>query len=551
MGIQPAGDNGSYFQEFEFTSGVSLGSANRLSLAIGDESYEPAVDQEWRPLAYSKTGPIEQAPVVFAGYGLVAPADGDQEEYDSYVHLDVSGKWVMILRYLPEQVSPERRQHLARYSGIRYKAMMARERGAIGLLVVSGPTSKVEKQLVDLSFDSSLGATSIAVLSMADSAAERLTAAAGKELASVQENLDSGEPAMGFELTAAKAEAMVDLVYQKKRGRNVIGRLAASRPSEQPALLIGAHLDHLGRGIGMSTLARDDEKGQIHYGADDNASGVSGLLEIAEYLSSQAKTGRLKTKRDVLFGFWSGEELGLLGSSNYTQRISEDLGSPTDISGRLAAYLNLDMIGRFQDKLILQGVGSSSVWTSEIEKRNAPIGLSVATQNDSYLPTDATSFYLKRVPILSAFTGTHSEYHSPRDTPDTLDYNSMVKVTRLMALIGRSIANSDQVPDYVEMKRPAEGQGRAQLRAYLGTIPDYAQGDVAGLKLSGVISGGPAEAGGLQGGDIIVELAGRKIENIYDYTYAIEALKIGQPVKIVAERNGERLTFEVTPGSRE
>ena len=551
MGIQPAGDDGSYFQEFEFTSGVSLGSDNRLRLAIRDESYEPPVDQEWRPLAYSKTGPIEQAPVIFAGYGLVAPAEGAQDEYDSYVHLDVSGKWVMLLRYLPEQVSPERRQHLARYSGIRYKALMARERGAIGILVVSGPTSKVEKQLVDLSFDSSLGATSIAVLSVSDSTAERLLAAGGKELASVQASLDSGEPAMGFEVSDSKAEAVVDLVYEKKKGRNVIGRLAASQPSSHPALLLGAHLDHLGRGIGMSTLARDDEKGQIHYGADDNASGASGLLEIAEYLSSQAQAGKLKPKRDVLFGFWSGEELGLLGSSNYTQRISEDLGNPTDISGRLAAYLNLDMIGRLQDKLILQGVGSSSVWTSEIEKRNAPIGLSVATQNDSYLPTDATSFYLKRVPILSAFTGTHSEYHSPRDTPDTLDYDSMAKVTRLMALIGRSIANSDQAPDYVEMKRPAEGQGRAKLRAYLGTIPDYAQGDVTGLKLSGVISGGPAEAGGLQGGDIIVELAGRTIENIYDYTYAIEALKIGQPVKIVAERNGERLTFEVTPGSRE
>ncbi len=551
IGIQPAGDNGTYFEEFEFTSGVSLGPENSLSLTAGDKRFRPPVDAEWRPLAYSRTGKIEEAPVVFAGYGLVAPGEGDQTEYDSYVHLDVSGKWVMVLRYLPEQVTPERRQHLARYSGIRYKAMMARERGAIGLLVVSGPTSKVENQLIDLSFDSSLGATSLAVLSVTDATADHLLSALGKNLASLQEGLDNGEPAMGFEISGARAGSVIDLVYEKKRGRNVIGRLAASPSSQEPALLIGAHVDHLGRGIGMSTLARDDEKGQIHYGADDNASGVSGLLEIAEYLSSQSRAGRLKARRDMLFGFWSGEELGLLGSNSYAQRASDGLSNPNDLSGKVAAYLNLDMIGRLRDKLILQGVGSSSIWTSEIEKRNAPIGLAVATQNDSYLPTDATSFYLKRIPILSAFTGTHSEYHSPRDKADTLDYDAMVKVTRLMALIGRSIAISADEPDYVEMKRPAEGQGRAQLRAYLGTIPDYAQGEVTGLKLSGVISGGPAENSGLQGGDIIVELAGRKIENIYDYTYAIEALKIGQPVNVVVERNGERLTLEITPGSRD
>jgi Tol biopolymer transport system component len=550
LGLEPAGDDGNWYQSFEFTSGVSLGPGNSLTLHSAEGSRQYTVDRDWRPLAFSRTGEVPAAPVAFAGYGIVAPAEGSHPEYDSYVHLDVSGKWVLAFRYLPENVTPERRQHLARHSGLRYKAMMARERGAVGLLVVSGPNSQVDNQLTDLSFDASLGTTSIAVVSISDAVGEALLSSAGRTLKEIQDELDAGEPAMGFALADRQVAARIDLVHSKSRGRNVVARLVSGGTDSRPALVIGAHIDHLGRGQGMSTLARDDEKGQIHYGADDNASGVAGLLEIAEYLVHQVRSGGLKPERDILFGFWSGEELGLLGSSHFAGELGRRLGSETDISRAVAAYLNLDMVGRLNDKLILQGIGSSSLWPSEVEKRNAPVGLPLVPQNDSYLPTDSTSFYMKRVPVLSAFTGTHSEYHSPRDRPETLNYEGMSRVVRLMALLARSVAASPTEPDYVEMKRP-QGEGRARLRAYLGTIPDYAQGEVVGVKLSGVIGGGPAAQAGLQGGDVIVELAGRKIENIYDYTYAIEALKIGQPVVIVVQRGSEKLTFQVTPGSRE
>jgi len=552
LGLKPAGDGGSYFQSFDFTAGVSLGTGNSLEVSGVDGSVAAAVDQDWRPMAFSKTGTIEEAPVVFAGYGMVAPAEGDNAAYDSFGDLDVKGKWVLVLRYMPEQVSPERRQYLGRYSGIRYKAMAARERGAAGILVASGPNSQVEKQLIDLSFDSSLGTTSIGVLSISDHLASQLLTASSKDLKAVQDAVDGGATVPGFDLGKARIAATIDLKYEKKTGRNVLALLPADQPGNEPELVLGAHLDHLGRGKGMSTLAKDEEKGQIHYGADDNASGTASLIEIAEYLANQKKEGKLPLKRNILFAFWSGEELGLLGSSHFTSALATSIGNQADISSRVAAYINLDMVGRFQEKLIVQGIGSSSVWPSEIEKRNAPIGLPLVTQNDSYLPTDSTSFYLKHVPVLSAFTGTHGEYHSPRDRPETLDYDDMQKIARLMALIGRGLAISADEPDYIEMKRPAEGGGRARLRAYLGTIPDFAQGsDVVGLKISGTAGGGPAAKAGLQGGDVIVELAGRKIESIYDYTYAIEALKIGQPVSIVVMRNGERLTLEIIPGSRE
>ena len=172
-------------------------------------------------------------------------------------------------------------------------------------------------------------------------------------------------------------------------------------------------------------------------------------------------------------------------------------------------------------------------------------------QNDSYLPTDATSFYLNGVPLLSAFTGVHEDYHTPRDTADKVNFEGSAKIVGLMGSITRSLLINEDSPDYIEMERPAESMPRASLRAYLGTIPDYSQSDVTGVKLSGVMKGAPAEQAGLEKGDIVIELAGQKVENIYDYTFAIDALKVGVEVEVVVMRGDEEITLRVTPGSRE
>jgi len=226
----------------------------------------------------------------------------------------------------------------------------------------------------------------------------------------------------------------------------------------------------------------------------------------------------------------------------------EELGT---LAERVVAYLNMDMIGRLRESLVLQGVGSSSVWLRETERRNIPIGLPIVIQNDSYLPTDATSFYLNGVPLLSAFTGVHEDYHTPRDTADKINYEGSAKIAGLMGAITRSLLIDENTPDYVQMERPAESMPRTGLRAYLGTIPDYSQSDVTGVKLSGVMKGAPAEQAGLEAGDTVIELAGQKIENIYDYTYAIDALKVSVEVRVVVVRGDEEITLRVTPGSRE
>jgi Tol biopolymer transport system component len=558
LGLEPAGDDGSWFQEFEFTSGVALGPSNELTTS--GKTYE--VDKDWRPLSFSGNGQFESAPLVFAGYGLVADATEEQEAYDSFVHLDVKDKWVVVFRYLPERIPAAKRQQLNRPSQLRFKTTFARERGARGLIVVTGPNAESRSELVPLRMDGTLGGSSLPVISVTDDIAESWLKASGKSLKELQDELDDGTQKMGFEIEGAELAAKIDVERIKKTGRNVLGKLpVADSPTEQ-LIVIGAHIDHLGVGVSSSSLARGDEADQIHYGADDNASGVAALLEIAENIADQQKRGRLAVRRDLLFAAWSGEELGLLGSDHFVKAFAKvddapsghdnphsEAGGGPAIYPAIAAYLNMDMVGRLDKNLILQGVGSSSIWRSEIERRNAPVGLPLTLQDDSYLPTDASSFYLKGVPILSSFTGAHSEYHTPRDTPEKLNYDGAAQVARFMGLVAQGLAASESPPDYVEqsVKQPTTS---GRLRAYLGTIPDYAE-EVKGVMLSGVGKDGPADKAGLKSRDIIVELAGKKIENIYDYTQAIEALKIGEQVEIVVMRNGQRVALKITPESRD
>lgn len=553
LGLQPAGDNGTYFQAFEFTAGVSLGSGNLLAVHQSNaaQTQDYGLNRDWRPLAFSRTGAFEPAPLVFAGYGLVTPATDGFDEYDAFAGLDVANKWVLVLRYLPEEVSPELRQHLASFANLRHKAMAARDRGARGLIVVSGPNSQAKEQLVELALDTTLAGTSIAALSIVDDLAEQWLRRSGHDLKTLQDTLDTGKPMQGFALADLTLAATIDIQHEKRLGRNVLARLhAAERPADS-LMIIGAHVDHLGRGLGTTSLARGDEKGLIHYGADDNASGVGGVLEVAHFLVDLKTKGHLHLRRDMLFAAWSGEELGLLGSTHFARTVGGAPNESASLAPQVVAYLNMDMIGRLDKSLTLQGVGSSSIWRDEINRANAVIGLPISLQDDNYVPSDATTFYLKGVPILSAFTGAHEDYHTPRDTADKINYDGAAQIAHLMARLTRALGTRPEVPDYRLMAQSDRPVRRANVRVYLGTIPDYSQGEVSGLKVTGVATGGPAEQAGVQGGDVIVELAGKTIENIYDYTYALNALKIGVPTRLVVLRGQERLTLTVTPGSRD
>ena len=553
-GLEPGGDDDSYFQTFEFTAGVAVGKDNAMTLNLGGETRTPQVEKDWRPVSFAKNGTLSDTGIVFAGYGLEIPDGKGGESYTNFFHLDVKGKWVMVLRYVPEDVPKEQLQEMQRYSRLRHKATLARRKFAAGIIYVTGPNTEVKDELVPMEFDASNADSGLPAISISTELAKQLVAKAGKDLSQLQKALDKGEMVEGFEIPDTKLSATIDVDQETRTGRNVIAVLSAGQkgPHPNPAVMIGAHIDHLGDEAGPGSLAKGEERGQAHRGADDNASGVSGLLEIAEYLSDQRKQGKLELQRDVVFAAWSGEEIGLLGSSHFVRKLSKDaLGDENAPLGLiLSSYLNMDMIGRMRESVVLQGIGSSDYWKGAIESRNAPIGLPITIQTDTYLPTDATPFYLRQVPILSAFTGAHEDYHTPRDTPDKINYEGATKIARLMGLIARGLAIDSNAPKYVKVD-PPKNQGGRGFRVYLGTIPDYSQGDIQGVKLSGVADKGPAGLAGVKGGDVIVGLGEKKILNIYDYTDAMADLKVGTETTITIRRGEEEVTLKMTPASRD
>jgi len=449
---------------------------------------------------------------------------------------------------VPEEVDSKRRAELNRFAGLRYKAMHARDHGAKAVLFVTGPTSPNAGELINMSSDSSLLGSGLPIMSISSNVVNALLAPAGKDLRQLQAALDQENPHAegGFVLTNTRVRLAAGVEHIRKPDRNVLGLLQPGSPSAAagPAeyLMAGAHYDHLGRGE-SGAMNRKGEETLIHPGADDNASGVATLLELAGTLVAERAKNPGAFPRGIIFAAWSGEELGLIGSSWFAEH-------PLLPLTNVVAYLNFDMVGRLRDnKLNLQGVGSSPVWAKLIEKRNVAAGFTAALQDDPYLPSDTTALYPKGIPVLEFFTGSHEEYHRPADKPDTLNYEGMARITRLARGMLVDLEKAER-PAYAQVaRRDSETGSRENLRAYIGSIPDYAA-EVQGVKLSGVRAGGPADKAGLKGGDVIVEFAGSKITSIYDYTYALDAVKIGQPVNVVVLRDGQRVLLTVMPEAR-
>jgi Peptidase family M28/PDZ domain/PA domain len=550
IGAKPLSGRSDFELPFEFTAGTRDGGST-VSFSIENPPRDgvvsgvvPGTPQPGsaRALSFSDNGDVVQAPIVFAGYGIVVPESQDFG-YDSYAGLDVKDKVVLVLRYFPEDADQKTKAILSRYADLRYKAMAARQHGAKAMLIVTGPSSPNAGELAPMTLDTAIAGSGILALSITGNLAEGLFAGVpGNNLANAQKSLDSGNPHVaGFALTGAKVNVHAGVIRETRTGRNIIGFLpaTASRASgPKPWVALGAHYDHLGTGGNGLSLAAKEDAGKIHGGADDNASGTAAVLAVADTLSKERR------RRNVVFNFWSGEELGLLGSSAFTS-------SPPIPLADIEAYLNFDMVGRMQDnRLNVQASGSSPVWDKLIEQANVKAGFDLRLQPDPYQPTDVQTFNMASIPSLNFFTGSHVDYHKPSDTPDKIDYEDLDRIVDFAVAILRRLDALTEAPAFTKAEPQTQGGvGRTGARIFTGTIPDYTS-DAKGLLLGGVVGGGPAEQAGLQKGDVIVEIAGQTITNIYDYTYALEVLKVGQPAKVVYTRNGERKETTLTPAAR-
>jgi hypothetical protein len=456
IGAKPLPGQKDYRVAFDFTAGTRDGGS---SVAVAGRTYTGRSDVQ--ALSFSDNGDIT-GDVVFAGYGIVVP-EGQDFAYDSYATLDVKDKIVLVLRYFPEDAETKTKAVLSRYADLRYKALAARQRGAKAMLMVTGPRSPNAGEPIPMSFDTAIAGSGIVAASISSTVANALFAAAPTPLREAQEALDTANPhATGFAIPGSAVTIHTNVVREKQTGHNVVAYLPATAPTAnvpKPWIAIGAHYDHLGHGNNGNSLAGKDEAGKIHFGADDNASGSAAVLAIGAAMAAAPRT------RNIVLSFWSGEELGLLGSAAFIAQ------APVPVD-QFAAYLNFDMVGRMQDnKLTIQAVGTSPAWGQIIEQTNVLAGFDLQLQADPYQPTDVANFNAASVPCLAFFTGVHNDYHKPTDTADKINYEDLDRVVDFAVAILSRLDKTESAPAFAKVDQVMQ-PNRGGVRIFTGTIPD-------------------------------------------------------------------------------
>ncbi|HTY58212.1 MAG TPA: M28 family peptidase, partial [Bacteroidota bacterium] len=430
---------------------------------------------------------------------------------------------------------------LTRFSSFQTKTRVARDRGAVGFIVVAGPADETEDALIKLRFDQSFGNAGIPSLSMKRAILENLVATRGWTLKGIQDSIKARRAPVAFPLEGVRATITADVEKVSTTTANVIGYIPGSDPVlKDQVVVLGAHFDHLGLG-GEGSGSLQPDTVAIHHGADDNASGTAGLLELAQAFGEH----RVPLKRGLVFTFFSGEELGTLGSAWY-------VNNPPIPLARTACMLNMDMIGRLAGKeLTVYGTGTSPGWNALVEKENRDSTFTLKEIPDGFGPSDHAQFYGKDIPVLFFFTGTHNDYHRPSDTWDKINYPGEERVVRYVYRLACDIDTEQARPAFTRTASPAPSAGgdTRGFKTTLAIIPDY-NGGVDGMKISVVRPGGPADKAGLKAGDIIVGMAGRKIVNIYDYMEMLGKLKGGDKVELIVMRGGTSMTFTAEMAER-
>ncbi|MCL4550942.1 MAG: M28 family peptidase [Bacteroidetes bacterium] len=526
-GLKPA-FNGNWFQEFPFVEKVELTKANSLIIEINGQKQNLKLSKEFTTVSYSANGKVT-GDLVFAGYGISAPKLG----YDDYAGLDVKGKIVVVMRYHPEHDSSK--SEFDRYASFRNKATIAKEKGAAGIILVNGyaPVNE-DDPLMDLRYDGAPPMTDILVQNMKRSFVDQLFKSEGLNFSDYQKKIDESKKPASFAFKNAKAMQSTGVKEIVNKGRNVAGMIEGSDPTlKNEYIVIGAHYDHLGIDQLKESSMYKGKEPMIHHGADDNASGTSGLLEIAEKFGSIKE----RVKRSIIFVAFSGEELGILGSTYFTNN------SPVPLN-EIAAMLNMDMVGRLNDEnsLTIIGTGTSSEWKTLLNEKNK-YGFKLGFNDSGSGGSDHQAFTNKNIPVLFFFTGTHSDYHKPSDTADKINNEGEARVVNYVYDIADDIDLEAKRPDFIKVEEPAN-RGEMRTRVTVGTVPEFGYNG-KGYKISGVTEGGPAAKAGLKAEDIIIKFGPKPVNNIYDFMYAIGDYKAGDKVDVVVLRDGKEVKLNV------
>jgi hypothetical protein len=545
-GLQPGMGDGSWFQPFEIVTGLDVHAGNTLVLRRGGRDSAFSLGDTYYPLSVgARAGTLDAAevtmPVVFAGYGISAPELG----YDDYAGVDVRDAAVVVFMHEPQEHDPDspfEGRAFTQHASLMQKAMVARGRGARLMLLV-----------IDPSHDTDDGAFSGWVKDpQADNYGLTVVRVERGRLAeSLGPAIDLGEAARQIDadlkprsraLPGVEVRSRERFSQVRREVRNVIGILPGTDPARaHEAVVVGAHYDHLGLG-GRHSLA-PDAHGEIHNGADDNASGTAALIEIARV----AAASRERFPRTMVFIAFAGEELGLLGSAYYVEH-------PVVPLDRTTAMLNLDMMGRPDGQVLVSGTDSAPALVEDVEAAAAGRSIKVNRfrEGAGVGSSDDTSFLLRRVPAIGFFSGFHADYHRPSDDWERLDLKGAVEVTRLALALAERLSARGERPAFTGTPQPARQgtSGGSGYGAYFGSVPDFGE-DTAGVTFADVRAGSPAEQAGLRPGDVLVEFDGAPVATIYDFTHALRNKRPGDTVTVVVVRSGERVTAEVTLGRRQ
>ncbi len=548
-GLEPGFKDG-YFQPFSFPGRSRLGTPNKVVLALKDkDAAELKVSEEFSVLGTSANGDFK-ADLVFAGYGLSIATD--KVKYDDYAGLDVKGKIVVVLRKTPkaEQKDNPFVGPLEDAAALVAKIELAAKKEAAGLVFVNDQTyGKQGDALMDLR--RSGGATAkFPVLQIKRAVLEKMIASQGKKLDEIEKAIDKDIKPMSMALAGCSLDGTVTINREPIHAKNVVGVLPGSGPLADETIVIGAHYDHLGTSS-QGSLGGAAAAGKVHYGADDNASGTTGLLELAR------RFGDMKNRygRRIVFVAFSGEEMGLHGSKHYADH-------PVTPIEKTVFMLNMDMIGRAATveemgkkklRVIASGVGSSDSFSKLVDAVNAKVDFKLMKTEPGTGPSDHQSFYLKKIPVLFVHTGTHKDYHRPTDTPDKAEIVGMTKIADFCEAIAAHIAVLPERPNYLVTKGrwsdPTDTSPRQMMNMpRLGLMPgNYEYEADKGVLVEDVIPGGAAEAGGVKAGDFVIDIAGKPVKNIDDYMAALAAQKPNVEIEITVMRKAEKKKLKVTP----
>ena len=527
LGLEPAGDKGGFRQAFVVPTALKVGEGT--AVAFDGKALEA---KDFAPLGFSPHAAHPSGELVFAGYGIV----DKEKQRDDYANLAVRGKVVLVRRFVPDEPSFSKTEDKRRFGDLHYKAWVAKERGAKALLVVDDPApppsapadwKAPDEAALPGVHPEGYGDSGIAVVMVKRAVGHALVERLAKK---------------------ERIQAKVDLTLSpvSTDAFNVVGRIPAGVPAKERlkgTLVIGAHYDHLGRG-GRYSLAPDST--EPHVGADDNASGVAGILEIARLLAAD----RAKLRRDVVVVAFSGEESGLLGSSHFVR--TSDAGKNPALPKKGAfAMLNLDMVGRLREnRVAVLGGETAREWGELLPSACATAHLDCALAPDGgYGPSDQMSFFVSGVPVLHFFTGAHADYHKPSDTADKINAAGAGQIALAVAEVAKGLGVRDKPLTFNPgAKSPAPRGDLRSFNASLGTIPDYAGPGPgkSGVLLGGVRPGGAAEKGGMRRGDLMIRLGSHDINSIEDFMYVLNASKPGETTKVVVIRDGKRVELEVT-----